>query len=86
MKLVYVPKHKYLFREGDESDLFYGVIQGKISIRKKIVPIDNKNEETKKNDLNQDKINDDNAQNATQNNNRKNRSKKKTKNRRIKKK
>ena len=86
MKLVYVPKHKYLFREGDESDFFYGVIQGKISIRKKIVPIDNKNEEFEKNNSNQNGINDNNKQNVAQievdeNNIRKTRERKRTRTR-----
>ena len=34
MELILLVKGEYLFHEGDESNLFYGVIKGKISFRK----------------------------------------------------
>ena len=34
LELIFIQKGEYLFHEGDESNLFYGVIKGKISLRK----------------------------------------------------
>jgi CRP-like cAMP-binding protein len=41
-----IPKNSYIFKQGDESQYFYLIVQGKISIRvKKIEVADEKNED-----------------------------------------
>lgn len=33
IEYMHVEKGKYIFRQGDKSDFFYGIINGKVSIR-----------------------------------------------------